>query len=127
MKTAVVSDLHLGCRSHTWLLSQADARETLARALEGADRLVVLGDLLELRDSPLSEALEEAAPALEAIGRAMAGREIVIVPGNHDHQLAGPLLDELRIDGTLRDLGVERIVEAPDSGPVGRIARLLGP
>ena len=127
MKTAVVSDLHLGCRSHTWLLSQEDARSTLAAALEDADRLVVLGDLLELRDSPLAVALEEAEPALEAIGRAMAGREVVIVPGNHDHQLADPLLDELRTDGTLRDLGVERIVDAPDSGPLGRVARLLGP
>src|SRR5215212_2565541 len=122
MKTAVVSDLHLGCRSHTWLLSQADTRETLARALEGADRLVVLGDLMELRDSPLADALEEAAPALGAIGRARAGREVVSVPGNHDHQLSAPLLDELRADGSLRDLGVERIVDAPDTGRLGRIA-----
>jgi predicted phosphodiesterase len=127
MKTAVISDLHLGCRSHTWLLSRPDAREILAESLESADRLVLLGDLLELRESPLADVLEAAAPALEAIGRAMAGREVVIVPGNHDHQLAAPLLDELRVEGSLRDLGVERIVEPPDRGAVGRIAQLLGP
>src|SRR3954463_1961932 len=102
MKTAVVSDLHLGCRSHTWLLSQAEPREQLTQALADADRLLLLGDpvelrespraarlvrlgdLVELRESPLADVLDAATPALEAIGRAMAGSEVVIVPGNHD-------------------------------------------
>src|SRR5205823_11111746 len=88
--TIVVSDLHLGTRSHPWLLSTAEARETLARAVADADRLVLLGDAVELRESPVADALEAARPTLAALGEAMSGRQITLVPGNHDHQLAAP-------------------------------------
>jgi hypothetical protein len=127
MTTLVVSDLHLGTRSHTYVLNQPEPRETLARAAAGADRLVLLGDVLELRESPVADALEAAAPALAALGRAMAGREVTIVPGNHDHQLAAPLLDELRMDGSLAALGLESTMPAPGSGLAGRVAGALAP
>lgn len=127
MTTLVVSDLHLGTRSHAYVLNRAEARETLARAAGEADRLVLLGDLLELRESPLADALEAALPALEALGRAMAGREVVIVPGNHDYALTAPLLDELRAHGTLGSLGLEQSMPAPATGPLGRVAEALAP
>ena len=84
MATVVVSDLHLGTRSHRWLLSEEGPRERLAAAVAGADRLVLLGDVLELRESPLAAALEAATPTLEVLGEAMAGREVVLAAGNHD-------------------------------------------
>ena len=82
MRTAVISDLHLGLGSGADLLRRARFREPLLAALGQVDRLVLLGDVLELRDRPLGEVLEAAAPAVAALGDAMAGRELVIVPGN---------------------------------------------
>jgi hypothetical protein len=87
MRTLVISDLHLGARSHYDVLRRPQALAALVAALEGVDRLVLLGDVLELRQAPAGEVLAEARPALEAIGAAMAGREVVIVAGNHDHLL----------------------------------------
>ena len=45
------------------------------------------------------KALEVAAPLVEALGAALAGRTLVLVPGNHDHALAEPWLGRLRLDG----------------------------
>jgi hypothetical protein len=56
-------------------------------ALEDVDRLVLLGDVLELRHGPRRDALAAAQPFFEDLGRAFAGREIVVVAGNHDHAL----------------------------------------
>src|SRR5688500_17448162 len=84
MSTLVISDLHLGARTGVGVLHDEAALEPLLAALEDIDRLVLLGDVVELRQGPAAEALEAARPVLEAIGAAMAGREIVLVPGNHD-------------------------------------------
>jgi hypothetical protein len=48
--------------------------------------------VLELRERPLRDVLAEARPALEAIGSAAAGAEIVLLAGNHDHRLVEPWL-----------------------------------
>ncbi len=93
MRTAVISDLHLGLGSGADLTRRADIRERLIEALDGTDRLVLLGDVLELRDRPLTEALAAAKPVMGALGEAMAGGEIVIVAGNHDHHLIEPWLE----------------------------------
>jgi predicted phosphodiesterase len=126
MTTAVVSDLHLGTRSHQYVLNDPAARETLAKAVSGADRLVLLGDSLELRESPLADAIDAALPTFELLGQAMEGREVVLVAGNHDHQLAAPLLDDLRAKDSLASLGLERTMKAPARGAVGRIRKALG-
>ena len=64
-----------------------------SRRLEGVDRLVLLGDLLELRHGPAREALAVARPVLarhtRRRSRPDAGR---VVPGNHDHALIDPWL-----------------------------------
>ncbi len=53
----------------------------------------------------------------------MAGRRIVLVPGNHDHRLAEPLLEEVALGGT--GLGLEhRALPAGEAGrPDRRLAR----
>ncbi len=99
MTTAIVSDLHLGLGSGADLLRREGFRARLLKALEGVDRLIVLGDVLELRDRPLPWVLETARPALAALGDAMAGGEMVIVPGNHDHHLIEPWLERRRLEG----------------------------
>jgi predicted phosphodiesterase len=109
VRTVVVSDLHLGLGSGADLLRRARFREPLLAELEAVDRLVLLGDVLELRDRPLAEVLAAAAPALGALGEAMAGRELVIVPGNHDHHLIEPWLERRALAAepplTLEQLG----------------------
>jgi hypothetical protein len=64
--------------------------------LQDVDRLVLLGDVLELRHGPRREALEGARGFFEDLGRAFAGREIVVLAGNHDHALVEPWLERRR-------------------------------
>jgi Calcineurin-like phosphoesterase len=104
MRTAIVSDLHLGSGYGEDLLRDPGVRGTLLEEIAGADRLVLLGDVLELRELPLPEVLATASPFFEELGEAMAGRPIVLVPGNHDHRLAEPLLEQLALAGEPLDL-----------------------
>ncbi len=123
MRTAIVSDLHLGNAFGEDLLRDAAIRRVLLDRLAGADRLVLLGDVVELRELPLAAALESARPFFEELGEAMAGRPTIFVPGNHDHRLAEPLLERLGLDGA--PLGLEH--RAPlDDEPLERIAAWLG-
>lgn len=65
----------------------------LLEALDGVDRLVLLGDVVELLEGRPRTALGLAAEPLSAIGDAMgAGRDVVLVPGNHDRRLIAPWL-----------------------------------
>jgi hypothetical protein len=86
-RTLVVSDLHLGAGSGADVLRRPAARAALTEALEDVDRLVLLGDVLELRHGPRRDALAGARPFFEELGRSFEDREIVVVAGNHDHAL----------------------------------------
>lgn len=86
-RTLVVSDLHLGAVSGADVLRRPAARAALIEALIDVDRLVLLGDVLELRHGPRRDALAAARPFFEELGRSFADREIVVVAGNHDHAL----------------------------------------
>jgi hypothetical protein len=119
--TAVVSDLHLGTRTGRDLLRRPAVRDALLAGVGGADRLVLLGDVLELRESPVADALAASEPFFRELDEAFAGREVVVVPGNHDYQLASSLLDERRLDGR-KPLGLDERVPPPEHGPLGRIA-----
>jgi len=105
MRTAIVSDLHLGSGFGEDIVRDAGVRGLLLDELAGADRVVLLGDVLELREKPLRATLESARPFFEELGSALAGRQVVLLPGNHDHRLAEPLVEELALAG--RDLGLE--------------------
>jgi len=123
VRTAIVSDLHLGSGFEEDLLRDAEIRRTLLTEIAPADRLVLLGDVLELRELPLPAVLDAARPFFEELGAAMAGRPVLLVPGNHDHRLAEPLLEGGALQG--RRLGLEQ-----RAGPAGeattRIAAWLG-
>lgn len=101
MRTAIVSDLHLGLGSGADLLRHERFRAVLIDRLAGADRLVLLGDVLELRDRPLAEVLAATEPVMAALGEALAGREIVVIPGNHDHHLMETWLERLALEGAI--------------------------
>jgi Calcineurin-like phosphoesterase len=124
MRTAVVSDLHLGALGGADIARDPGVRERLVDALSAADRVILLGDALELRERPLAQALEVARPLVAALGTALAGRTLVFVPGNHDHALAEPWLARQRLDGDELapdgDWGVE-----PGDGAMGRLAAAM--
>lgn len=123
MRTAIVSDLHLGAGNGEDIARDPAIRDVLLAEIASADRLVLLGDALELRDFPLPRVLESTQSFFTALGEAMSGRRIVLVPGNHDHWLAEPLLEEVTLgDGTL---GLEHRA-LPSGGPLTRIAAWLG-
>jgi hypothetical protein len=81
------------------VLRRKSAARALRDALDGVERLVLLGDVLELRNRPARDVLGAAEPFLRALGDALAGRPVVIVAGNHDHALVERWL--ARRDGPL--------------------------
>jgi hypothetical protein len=107
MRTAIISDLHLGVASDEDVLRDPEVRRLLLEEIAGADRLVLLGDVVELRNLPLGPSLARARPFFEEVGEALGEAEVVLAPGNHDHRLAEPLLDELSIGGD-PTLGLEQ-------------------
>jgi Calcineurin-like phosphoesterase len=116
MRTLVISDLHLGGRTGVDILRRPEILAVLLAEVVKADRLVLLGDTLELRHGPAREALAAARPVLEALGETLpAGREVVLVPGNHDHALASPWLDAHQ-----RPLGLETRVRPGTASPIAR-------
>jgi predicted phosphodiesterase len=121
--TAIVSDFHLGAASGRDLLRREEVLAALLDTLRDVDHLVLLGDVVELRERPIAQAMAAAEPVLGAIGRAMDGRRVTMLAGNHDHQLALPLIERVRLDG--RRLGSETLDEPPGDGPLGRVARAL--
>lgn len=117
MRTLVVSDLHLGARLRRDVLRGAEALDALLEAIDDTDRLVLLGDVVELLEGRPRRAMEVAEPIVRRIGaRLGAGREVVVVPGNHDADLLRPWLLARR-----EPLAVDETVP-PDATPL--LARL---
>jgi UDP-2,3-diacylglucosamine pyrophosphatase LpxH len=113
--TLLISDMHLGAKPVNDVLRSRMAREKLLPRLAQADQIVLLGDALELRQAPVEEAMEAARPFFGELGAAVAGKRVVLVPGNHDH----PLLEE-RVTAQF-----ERAVRATEPGALGRLASWL--
>ncbi len=122
-RTLVISDLHLGAYAAHCVLERPPVLEAFLSELAGAQRLILLGDLLELREGrPRAEVLEIARPILRRIGGAVgADAEIILIPGNHDRTLVRPWIDacgsDLPLEGTV----------PPDSSPLlAEVVGLLG-
>jgi hypothetical protein len=126
VSTAIVSDLHLGLTGGRDLLRYPPVMDALVGALADVDEAVLLGDLLELRERPVGHVLADARPVLHGLGLAMAGKRVTIVPGNHDHHLATPLLESLRVRDGARQLDLNTVAAPPAGGPLGEVATALG-
>jgi hypothetical protein len=128
MRTLVVSDLHLGMVSGGDLLRREDVRDRLAEALAGIERLVLLGDTLELRQGPLREAVAAAAPVFEALGQALGSDgELLLTCGNHDHALLNGWLARRAAAGPPPPLGLDSEVDWFEHEPLGLLAAALAP
>jgi predicted phosphodiesterase len=121
--TAVLSDLHLGTRSQGDVLRRPALRRILFETLQPADEIVLLGDVLELREQPLRDVLEAALPFFEELGEALPGRRVTVVAGNHDHHLAAEWLEERRLAG--QPLGLEERTGPAASRALGVIAERM--
>ena len=121
--TLVISDLHLGARLGRDVLRRPEALDALLDALDGVERLVLLGDIVELAEGNPARAMPIAEPILRAIGgRLGAAAEVIVVPGNHDAVLVRPWL---------RERGIPESVDAAiplDATPaLARLTRWLAP
>lgn len=128
MRTLVVSDLHLGARTRVDLLRRAEPRARLLAALGDIDRLVLLGDVLELRHGPVREIFSAAEPFFSDLREALpSGAEVVLLVGNHDHELIAPWLARRVFDGRPAPLALENRVEPEAGDPLARLVRWLEP
>lgn len=114
----VVSDLHLGSAARSDLLRDPGAaQDALLGALDGVERLVVAGDLLELRHGPARTVLDRARPFLARLGAELGpDRELVILAGNHDHRMVRPWLLRRRLQG--EPLALDATADAADVSPI---------
>jgi hypothetical protein len=123
VRTLVVSDFHLGARLRRDVLRSGPVLDALLDALTGVDRLVLLGDVVELLEGRPAHAMEVAEPVLRALGgRLDRGAEVIVVPGNHDGDLIAPWLRANGVSPAL-DATIPR-----DATPIlARVTELLGP
>jgi Calcineurin-like phosphoesterase len=127
MRTLIVSDLHLGGLSGVDLLRRPELRASLLEELDGVDRLVLLGDVLELRHGPPHEALAAARSFFEDVGRALGDRELVVNAGNHDHLMVCTWLDARALHEP-EPLRPEQIFDPAEASPMlAQIARWASP
>jgi predicted phosphodiesterase len=110
------------------VLRRAERRAALIARLADVDRLVLLGDVLELRHGPLRDAVDAALPVIRDLGEALGeGMELVIVPGNHDHRLLRAWLERRALTSAPAPLGLESPVEWLDGEPLGALAEAARP
>jgi hypothetical protein len=129
VRTLVISDLHIGAASGKDLLRRDELRAPLIEALAGADRLVILGDGLELREAPHRDAAELAAPFLREAGAALGPEgELLMLAGNHDHGLVAGWIDGRLQSEQSGFLGLSEPVDPAAAGPLAqRLAELAAP
>jgi hypothetical protein len=102
-------------------------RAALLDALTDVDRLVLLGDVLELRHGPPRDAMAAAREFFEDLGQVLAGREIVLSAGNHDHLLVESWLEE-RALLPAEPLGLEQRLRPAQASPMAaQIAEWASP
>jgi len=95
---------------------------------DGVERLVLLGDAIELRQGPLHEALAAARPFLMQAGAALGPEgELVLVPGNHDHALVAPWLERRHHEGRPPPLGLAETATWAPSDTVAALAEAAAP
>jgi predicted phosphodiesterase len=126
VRTLVVSDLHLGAMGGRDVLRRPVALDILRAEVERADRLVLLGDVVELLEGRPRKAMSLAREPLRVLGDAMGrGGEVVYVAGNHDHSVVRPWLRVRRAEG--KRLGLATRVPAHATAGLESLHSALGP
>src|SRR3954447_8206345 len=125
VRAAIVSDMHLGTAVPAADIARdGEPLERLVDAVSDADTIVLLGDVIELREGPVAGVLEVARPLFERLGAAAAGKRVVLVPGNHDHELVEAFLAGLRLESRPLNAASEWPA-TPADGTAGRLAEWM--
>src|SRR4051812_1009311 len=129
MPTLVVSDLHLGSQKHSDLLRRPDLRAPLLEAVAGVDRLVILGDGVELRENAQRDAAELAGDVVADLRRALGpDGELLLVGGNPDHGLVAGWIDGRLQSEAPGFLGLEQTMRPEEAGLLAaRLAERAAP
>jgi len=114
VRTLVISDLHLGALNEEDLLRHAEVRAPLIAAAREADRVVILGDGLELRQVPQRDAAEAARPFFAELGEACS--DLLVLTGNHDHGLTAAWIEAKLEEEAPGFLGLEQRIEPEEAG-----------
>jgi UDP-2,3-diacylglucosamine pyrophosphatase LpxH len=123
VRTLIISDLHLGNRGGRDVLRRQEPLERLLKAIDGIDRLVLLGDTVELMTRSPRHSMTVAEPVLRHLGRRLGpDREVILIPGNHD----APLVRRWALDRG-RELGLDEHVEPSVTRALARITSWLAP
>jgi predicted phosphodiesterase len=110
------------------VLRQPAPRSRLLAEFGQVDRLVLLGDVVELRQIPWRVAMSAALPVLREIGQALgAGKQVVIVPGNHDHHLLSGWRARRTRAGAPEPMTLQTEVDWSAEEPLAEVAAALAP
>jgi hypothetical protein len=106
------------------VLGDAGCLRALCGAVAHADRLMLLGDVVELRERPLRDVLPDALVILRTLGESLgAPAEVMLLAGNHDHRLVVPALERRE---RAQPLGVAAELSRRPTDPVSALADALG-
>jgi UDP-2,3-diacylglucosamine pyrophosphatase LpxH len=121
VRTLVISDIHLGQGGGVSVLERPRPLAKLLAALDSYDRLVLLGDTVEMQETHSSISFPIAEPILRAVAERLGPeKRLVLVAGNHDH---GLVREWTQAQGS--DLALESVVPADASPALARVVSWL--
>ncbi len=84
----MISDIHLGQGGGVSVLTRPRPLAALLEAIDQHDRLVLLGDTVEMQESHPTQSFPIAEPVLRRIAERLGPqKQVLLLPGNHDHAL----------------------------------------
>jgi hypothetical protein len=90
--------------------------------------VVLLGDVVEMRQGPLRDALAEASRVLSALDSVLPSEvSVVLVPGNHDHHLLDGWRARRAASAKPSQLSLDERVDWASGEPLARLAEALSP
>ncbi len=110
------------------MLRERPPRAKLRSQLAECERLVLLGDVIELRHGPVHDSMAAAEAPLRELGGALPPTaEVVIVPGNHDHHLLHGWSERRSRWGGPAPLSLETAIDWVAGEPLAALAGWFGP
>jgi len=106
-KIIALSDIHLGEKDCLFndgkILEDFKNRIEKEALKEEVDELIILGDLFDLSLASYKEVYEKARDFFQATGNIENLKQIVFIPGNHDHHIWTLIIEENQITGKIKD------------------------